>query len=493
MSRNNTFCICLLLSLTGHSLWGETWTVAAEKFSLVNVPSSYSYFSEVLPSLILNELPMPLFRSVEHSESLLRKKASLENSKIALIREQASLRSELDQVFFFVGTEEVKNKKKKDIETKIEKNEVAIKNIYANLLDIDADSKDTGPVESTVALWKNGSELYVRKTDITLAASLRADSVSFLLTGTVEDLAGYVLVSISAQTGVPGMDPIEASAAGTYDEIDLLANELADRLLALISNKQPVSIRLQINPPGSRIFVDNVLIDTEQPLILAEGQHTFRGYANGYRTSEWTGFIGKHSQFRVKIDLQPLTPVSISFTTIKPATLLLESAYYGSLDRQIPVAHFPAIGTVLFDESALWFVLDTSMLSGSQSSTALDAIVQPLNVDLKIPPVKTKVRIEKQRSLLYWSLAALYISLPVSMMTYGKTDMMRRAYIDGKLPQDDDSIREINTWITASTVTQAVSIGLGCNYLVQLIRYFIAAEQAVPRIVTNPSAESAHP
>ena len=94
---------------------------------------------------------------------------------------------------------------------------------------------------------------------------------------------------------------------------------------------------------------------------------------------------------------------------------------------------------------------------------------------------ETGKRIERQRNILYWSLGLLYISLPVSMLSYGIAENKYRAWEEGKFGDDDAMADEVNTWSRVANVSKWVSVGLGANFAFQLVRYILAANQTVPK------------
>jgi len=486
--RNKIFLFCIFLTISVGSLWCENWTIAAEKFELIDVPPQYSYIQEVLPSLLLSAIPSQVSRSVSADETVFRKKASLNADYIKRVRERSSIYSELDNLFFYSGSEKDKKKKRTDILKKIEKKEIELEKTKAEIDALDSGVFTVESAERSISLWKNGAELYVRKSDTPLSLSLRSDSVSYLITGTVEDLGGYAYVSLSSVTGIPGIEPFSVYAAAPYEEIDFLAKELSWLLVSSITNKKPVNLQLISSPTNARIFIGEMLVSADETVVIPEGTYTIRGQATGYHSSEWTGFIGGNDTFRVEVNLTPITPVNITFRTEAAVSLMLGSRYFGDTEHPIPVPSFPVIGSLASGDTVSWFVLDQKLIS-RPVDTSLSESDHTLSVDVRKNSINTKKRIEKQRNTLYWSLAALYASLPFSLMLYGKTDMMKRAYIDGKLPQDDATVHEINNWITASSVAQGVSFGFGLNYIVQLVRYFIAVDQVVPQTVSRQSGE----
>ena len=109
-----------------------------------------------------------------------------------------------------------------------------------------------------------------------------------------------------------------------------------------------------------------------------------------------------------------------------------------------------------------------------------NAIKETRSMIIPLNRQNTEKRIEKQRKILYWSLGLLYCSLPFSMLSHGIAQNKARAYEDGKISGTSSQLDEINRWLLVSDITRGVSIALGANFLFQLVRYLIAADQTVP-------------
>ena len=95
--------------------------------------------------------------------------------------------------------------------------------------------------------------------------------------------------------------------------------------------------------------------------------------------------------------------------------------------------------------------------------------------------------IEKRRNAFYWSLGALYLSIPVSMLTYGIALDKSNAYAAGKLGGSEDAAADVNNWIRASQVSRGVSLVLGVNVAIQLVRYILAANEVIPEFAESDS------
>ncbi len=100
---------------------------------------------------------------------------------------------------------------------------------------------------------------------------------------------------------------------------------------------------------------------------------------------------------------------------------------------------------------------------------------------IKLNKKNVKDSIETQRKILYWSLGALYISLPITMILNSKVDDQVYAFKSGKLPYTQSEADRINKLVLTQNILQGITIALGINYFVQLIIYLVKADRALPR------------
>ena len=94
---------------------------------------------------------------------------------------------------------------------------------------------------------------------------------------------------------------------------------------------------------------------------------------------------------------------------------------------------------------------------------------------------RTKTKIDRRRNVLYWSLGAFYVSLPIFMILQGVTADMASAIIDRRLDADAEVRRKYRALFVSTVVMQGITIGLGINYAVQLGLYLHAADQSIPK------------
>lgn len=467
------FGIVILICISFPVLAEENgWIIAAEKFTVQDMPPTYENFSSIIPQLILANISGISSRKVFKNELQARELQTLSDSRIKLIRDRAELVTARDKIFLTSDPLLVKQRKKNETNARIQAKEKEIDAVKEKIQEVMSGTISGKPTVAPLKTWKNSSGLFARPENSSLVSSLQKEKISGLITGTVQDIAGYMYVTAQLETGIEGLPAITVSDAASYDDIENLVETLTTRLLPEISKRRPIDITIEVIPETARVFVDGRLIqDYTQAVTVFSGEHTISVSASGYVPANKTALFDI-DRYRVKITLEKESMVTVAFDTQKMNSgLFLHTQYFGDSPQTVSIPAIQTIGEVVTDGITTWFIFNPDKLD-----TATD-----IRMTVKPNKMATEKRIERQRSMLYWSIGALYLSLPVSFLTYGISSDKNQAYLDGRL-EDTAGVRsDLNAWSRASTVSRGISLGLGINLVVQIVRYLIAADQATPQ------------
>ncbi len=443
------------------------WVIAVSEFKDENLENERKIYAKIVSQMFLIYLDTNAKRLVPFAEKKMRAVLQARDKRFKLIKERAKLIKERDDIFLSVDSEDAKNKKKKAITKKIK--EIDDKIYYAGIdVTVEKNKFFTSSKPKDVKLWKNGDGLYKYPENKNLAQALKKDNISALLSGVVKDISGYMLIKVKLDTGLEGVPVYEFYEAGPYDAIENLVYSLSLQIYSAIQNTKAVKVFFDVSPKDTKLYIDNRKIDDfSKPIILYEGLYQISASAENYAESSKKIELKDKKAYKLKIDLKKLDTSQIGFDLKSiNADIFYKSQYSFSMPGMLNI---PRTKSILefennsSDKKTHTFALFDSYKIGSQD------YIQNMIVELNRKNVKESI--ERQRKIMYWSLGALYISLPFTMITKSRLqDKINSSQLDN-----------IKLHKALSYTFQGISIGLGINYLVQLILYFIKADKALPR------------
>lgn len=450
------------------------WVLAASKFDAQEIPESFSPYAEAVPLMVLQRLSGSFTRNVPPAEAEARALAEYQAGLNKLIAERSELVLARDKILFDAVSDSARAKRRAAAENKIKTKELAISKYQKE----NTRALTTGTTRADalrpvfearqVSLWESGNKLFDSGNSSGFGALEKA-GIDALITGTLEDASGYLVVTLRMDTGLEGVAPAETKAAGAYEDLDRIIDILASSVKTTFSYVEAVTLKLALSPPDASVYLDGAKIPPGiDSLVIPSGSHRIEASAVGYTPTSQERLFSGSPTFLVSITLEREALVETGFTSSVVGSLIyLETAYVGETPLQASLSPRISLGLAIANEIPTWFYVDASQPSPAYSINA--------------NPVKTKTLVEKRRSVLYWSLGALYVSLPIAMLTNGVFQDKLRAYNAEYLPADQRTYDDIKGWETAYRIGTGVSVGLGVNYIVQLVRYLLAAERALPQ------------
>jgi len=452
-----------------------TWSITATKFTLKGVPDLYASYATELPAMLNLFCAVPADRLVTPEETKMRKIMDDTSKKLALIRERIFLINERDGLYLAVLSESDKQKKTASINKKIEAKE---KEILKAQEKIDSLLSDTSFAAETlpVSFWQEGAKVFEQPEHTDLAQALKTERISAAITGSIQDLAGYMYVSVVLTTGLAGMPEYHFSEAGHYQSVEGIARSLAAQIMTAVRNTQPAKVLLTVEPDYAEIYLDNERLQIDKkPFYLYEGTHRLDALAADYEPAGKTIEARAGKEYLLKIKLKQEKRIAVGFNFNEtPVDAFLHTQYFvgAPFQTEVPAEKDTAI-TFAYGDIKTYTVLRP------KNFVQADRATYQLQTDLN--KQKTKLRVEKQRNILYWSLGAFYISLPIFMILQGITADMASAVMDYRVKPDESVIRKYRALFISSAVMQGITIGLGINYIVQLGLYLYAADQSIPK------------
>ena len=474
-------CIALVAMVT--TLYGAaqtkgeipTWSITASKFTLTDVPELYASYSTALPAMLNLFCAVPANRLITPQEKKARQLIDYAAKKLALIRERASLIVERDSLYLAVMSEKEKRKQTVALNKKITAKEVDIQKAQEKINQLLADTSFTAET-LPVMIWKDGKQVFEISEYANIPQTLKIENISAVINGSVQDLAGYMYVSIVLTTGLSGMPEYRFSEAGPYQEIEAIARSLAAQIMTAIKNTRPARVLVTVDPEDAEIYLDNDRLQVEKkPLYVYEGSHRLEVTASGYDSAGKTIEAQAGKDYLLKIKLKKEVPISVGFRFTKPAAdVFLHTQYFSGTPFQtdIPAGKTTAVSFSYSDVKTYVVLRSQNFMRQGQTKYQLHA---SLNKE------KTKTRIDRRRNILYWSLGAFYVSFPIFMILQGVTADMASAIMDYRMAVNESVKKKYNALFISTVVMQGLTIGLGINYAVQLGLYLHAAEQSIPK------------
>nr|WP_255804617.1 PEGA domain-containing protein [Treponema denticola] len=450
------------------------WTIAVSEFKTDGLPSSYQSYKTIVPEMFLIYMDTGAKRIVPFEEKKMRAVMEASNKKLRLIKDRAKLIKERDELFLSVEDKKIKDEKEKKLTEEILKKE---KSIYE--ADIDIKIEETRFFSSShpknINLWKYGESLYTMSENADLGENLKKENISALIYGSVKDISGYMVITAYLDMGIPGMKVHEFSGAGRYDDVEKVVEMMVHQIYTIIQNTKEVKVFFDVTPKNAKVYIDGELIrDFSKPITLREGFYQIGASAQNYVEETKKLELKNKDAYTLKINLKKEESMAIGFN-LKSASpnLFFKSQYSIRIPGIITIPKMKSIFE--FEENGIhtFGVFDPSNNTFSRQNVQ--------NMIIKLNKNNVKDSIETQRKILYWSLGALYISLPITMILNSKIDDQVYAFKSGKLPYTQSEIDRINRLGITQNVFQGITIALGINYFVQLIIYLVKADRALPR------------
>lgn len=404
-----------------------------------------------------------------------RQLIDLAAKKRALIRERASVIAERDALYLAVMPEKEKLKKVASFTKKVTEKEADIQKAQEK---IDALLHDTSFTAETlpVMIWKDGEQVFELPEYVNISQTLKNENIAAVINGSIEDLAGYMYVSVVLTTGLPGMPVYRFSEAGPYQSIETIARSLAAQIMTVVKNTQPAKVALTVEPENAEVYLDGESLQAgKTPFYIYEGSHRLEALAAGYDAAGKTIEAKAGESYLLKIKLKKENVISVGFRFIQPdADVFLHTQYFAGTPFQtdIPAGKNTAISFSYGDVKTYVVLRPYDFTQQGQTTYQLQAELNKEN---------TKNLIDRRRNTLYWSLGAFYVALPIFMILQGLTADMASAMSDSRLGSDAATQSKYRALFISTAVMQGITIGLGINYAVQLGLYLYAADQSIPK------------
>ena len=494
------------------------WIVAAEQFeSTQNKTDSISNALVVdIPGRILEKLDNALYREIPSDESYERETYKLKNDRLSLFLQLSNAIKKRDALVLENYNErELKTKiadeekKIQEIKDKIDENIEQQKEIKDKLFSqgsADNSKKEVyreenaGKLRKTFDEYKTffknvfedeeehiiekitpysggsgGSGLYSRSTALqdadygskVFSDEMLSKKINALMYGQITTYGDYVFVTASLRV-YPGANVIATvSEAGAIDELDLIADSIAQGFIPAVTNSLPISLYVSITPPEAAkkaiVYIDEVIYQNTGELItLDSGVHFVQIVSENYRTAGTTYFFNGNKKYLVEVELEPSVQGEIYLAHQKE----LEGVFYQNGMAVPKTDDGKSIIAINGDVVLGQFVAENGEAAFFYIPENMITNLSTLEINAK--PFDRNDYIEKYRRKMYNSYSILIISLIPHFVA------------KGQYKARENTTEGAGAWNIASKATTAVAIGCGTWFVYNLVRYFMAADSVIP-------------
>lgn len=448
------------------------WVLAISEFKFETSNAMYASYSKIIPEMFLSYLEGKANRLESVNEKKMRALMKASSNKLKLIREREKLIQEKDTIFLSIESEKNKGLKILKLEQKIKEKEAEIEKANIDIKIADNKFYDVGNAKKVV-LWQGGKTLYKRDEKSNLAYSLQKAGISAIVSGTLKDVSGYLVLKVRLETGLKGVTHYDFTEGGRYSDAESMVEKIARQIYTVIQNTREIKVFLDVTPKNARVYIDNDIIeDFSKPIALREGQYTVEASCEEYLTSTRTIVLAEKNYYKLKINLKKENTTLLAFNIEGKPELFFKTRYYGTSPTQLKLPYQSTVVEFEKDKVHTYVLLDKDKIP-------INEFAQSMVV--KLNQKETKKLVERQRRVMYWSLGALYAILPAYLILNGVYSDKALAFNEGRLAQTQENAQNIKNLSVANITLQSLSIVAGINYFIQLIVYLVFADRAIPR------------
>lgn len=458
------------------ALFAGDWVLAAEAFSGDEAAGT------LLPSLILDSIPVSLVRSVTEEEQLQRQLLLLEKERQEHTANLEKLINERDTVIFTTSDVSSRRDKIADFEKKITDERTSIQENLEKCGSLETDSSAfSEKLEETVVLWKGSSDsLYTRKDAVEPA------DINALITGSVQIREGFLYVKAGLLIYPGEIACNEIVAAGTLSDAASVAEELASALVDTIVNATPVSLAFSIEPAvaaqKAEVTVDGMIVQNPGTFhAFQSGIHTITVEAPGYERQSFTYDFSETPRYRVDVVLPVQNAVQLDLNALSASGQPAEDAQVWITGKNAGKA---PVSVTVNDRQILGVIQGNN---GVQTFFTLDPAGKNMSASVLLREESSQSRIEKSRKNLYTSYGLLLLSLPFTFYFYGRLSDAYDAYTNG-IPAVSTA-DEFYKWQKIERISFGVSIGCGVNMIYRIVRYMLDADSVLPEKADSDKEE----
>ena len=495
------------------------WTIASQKFGFAKGQSDSSVnraLGETIPVFILEKINKNLERNVLPDEVCSRKSKELLKTRQSLFLQLSSAYQKRDALFLENISQNALEKKIreeekniKEIQKKIDDNlqeqnelilktETQLEQIHSN----DFSNNNNSEFELYKKLFKNifkNEESLIKKEQIVFyqndysvfyepsektkqmsplskefADEIFSKNINTLITGTISRYADYLSVKVEVIL-YPNAKVIGSFLEiGSIDDLDFITSSLASQIVPVLTNSMPVKVNVRINPLElkniTKIYIDDVLFNSNESFILESGVHNVQFVAENYQTIGTDYYFEGNKQYFIEASLKEKKNGQITLALVNPVfgdIFVNGQSVEQETNRKskITINGNEILGEFLCEDgkSAFFYIPQKQLFENNF-------------VSINPKPIDREKYIDTRRKWMYGSYSLLIVSLIPTFISAGELNNAVKLYNDGIWDYN-----KAKPYENTANICSAISIGCGVLFVFELIRYFYAANSVLPQ------------
>jgi hypothetical protein len=451
------------------------WSVAIARFQGFALAPENLYLTHSLPLLLRERLSGIHTHYFSNEERLGYQKWILAQEQRRLGQALQLLREERDDLFFRNLSLTERSEKLANYDEKIEdaiERINSVKNIDPARVEF-PDQKEIQfkLAEGGEATGADGeaAEMLVEAPTLSPLRIARHEQVNLLIWGTLEEIQGYLYLTIRALDAHLGREVFYYSDAAEPEDLYRGLEEATAELSGMLWGREWASLAVETTPAGARVFVNGVYAGRAPVELdyLLPGSVELRVEAPGFRREDLRVDLVPYAQTRELVVLEAL-PEDVLRVTSDPEGALV---YNGS--RWIGVTPLE----VQRPESLSRFVLrlegyrERVLYVGEETEGDVSIVFHVDEPD----PVEIQLR---RRDRFYTAFGFFAASVPIPFFLWAAANDSYGAFLEAVSPVEAQRLADrVEVYYNSYLATLGVSVALFVNMMVHLVRYIRSADR----------------
>jgi hypothetical protein len=452
----------------------ESWTYAVAEFRLKNVGSSAAALRWRFPAMLRDRLRGCPVHHYREDELRARKERLRERRLRELADDITSLSRRLDRLFFETAAEDTIRSLRADREELLQSAE-HVRELRPEAISVPA----VKPCEHKKG---EGAAGLFDPPSVPPWITLRQSSVDCLITGVLEKVDEVIFVDIYAYEADSRSRRLLYSGNFTISEVEEAVGRAAGHVRRRIYGRPWADLRVVTDPPSAEVEILAVQTDEEYDMEAGRSarEHSYRYLppgevqiavrARGYRSVQQWYQLQPGERRSVTVSLEPLATATLRLRTFPQGAEVFRGAVrLGKTPLTVEDAVLPVYLTL----NREGYHEKNVLIEGNPRRELLSYRLHPQSVDLEQV-------IGNARSRFYFGLAGFFLSVPLTMYSYGRSTDYAVTYNSSLGSASQEELQRLNDlsrlWYTAYLGSLFLNGTFLVDMVVQMLNYIDAAQ-----------------